>query len=205
MGPFGAKDYRVRRPPVAPYPRAVPDLLKPDLRVHASYLAAMREEPETNSYLYDGDEATLADPQAFADYLQYLTAFEREETPRPDGFVPTTTLWWVDGEEFLGRVGIRHRLTDHLLAVGGHIGYWIRPSARRQGHATAAFSAALRVAYGLGIDPALLTCDEDNIGSRRVIEGAGGRFESRIGLKRRYWVPTRDPDAAHSGRGAGAG
>ena len=38
------------------------------------------------------------------------------------------------------------------------------------GHATAMLAAALPVARSLGIDPALLTCDDDNIASRKVIE-----------------------------------
>jgi predicted acetyltransferase len=42
----------------------------------------------------------------------------------------------------------------------------------------------------LGIDPALVTCDDDNIGSIRVIENAGGELEDVRGAKRRYWVPT---------------
>ena len=32
---------------------------------------------------------------------------------------------------------VRHRLTPALSEVGGHIGYAVRPSARRRGHATA--------------------------------------------------------------------
>ena len=46
----------------------------------------------------------------------------------------------------------------------------------------------LEVCRDRGIDPVLVTCDVDNTGSRRVIEGAGGRYEdTRVG-KRRYWV-----------------
>jgi predicted acetyltransferase len=62
--------------------------------------------------------------------------------------VPATTRWWVSDDEYLGRLTIRHRLTAHLRNVGGHIGYDIRPSARRCGHATAMVAAALPVARG---------------------------------------------------------
>jgi predicted acetyltransferase len=89
-----------------------------------------------------------------------------------------------------GRVSIRHRLTDHLREIGGHIGYDIRPSARQRGHATAMFAAALPVARSLGITRALLTCDEDNIASRKVIEANGGVLEDKSSGKLRYWVPT---------------
>jgi predicted acetyltransferase len=80
------------------------------------------------------------------------------------------------------------RYHERLRRAGGHIGYWIRPSARRRGHATAAFREGLAYAHRLGIDPALVTCDEDNIGSRRIIERAGGIFDRQIGVKRLYWV-----------------
>ena len=51
--------------------------------------------------------------------------------------------------------------------------------------------AGLLVARDLGIEQALLTCDWDNVGSRTIIERAGGVLEDRRGVKLRYWVPTR--------------
>jgi predicted acetyltransferase len=111
--------------------------------------------------------------------------------PRPEGRVPQTTLWWVSGDEYLGRISIRHpdRLTAHLREIGGHIGYDIRPSARQRGHATAMLAAALPVARSLGITRALLTSDEDNLASRKVIEANGGVLEDKSSGKVRYWVP----------------
>ena len=88
------------------------------------------------------------------------------------------------------RIAIRHVLNDFLLDVGGHIGYDVRPTRRREGHATAMLRAALPWALDLGIDPALVTCDDDNVGSIRVIEACGGVLEDVRGVKRRYWVPT---------------
>ena len=104
--------------------------------------------------------------------------------------MPCTTLWWVDGETYLGRIAIRHVLNDFLLDVGGHIGYDVRPTRRREGHATAMLVGSLTWARDLGIESALVTCDDDNIGSIRVIEAAGGVLEDVRGIKRRYWVPT---------------
>jgi predicted acetyltransferase len=50
-------------------------------------------------------------------------------------------------------------------------------------------AGALPVAAGLGIDPVLITCDEVNIGSRKVITSNGGRFADQRGVKLRFWVP----------------
>jgi predicted acetyltransferase len=113
-----------------------------------------------------------------------------EGSPRPAGHVPATALWWTEGAEYLGRLAIRHRLTPRLLTIGGHIGYDVRPTARRRGHATAMLAAALPMAHELGIDLALVTCDVANIASRKVIEANGGVLEDERDGKLRFWVPT---------------
>ncbi|GLW29217.1 hypothetical protein Areg01_21570 [Actinoplanes regularis] len=131
-----------------------------------------------------------ATPEGFGAYVGRLHSQALADSPRPEGFVPSTTLWWVEDEHYLGRLAIRHRLTASLLEAGGHIGYDVRPSARRRGHATAMLRAALPVARGLGIASALVTCDLTNAASRKVIEANGGVFEDQRGEKLRFWVPT---------------
>jgi predicted acetyltransferase len=50
---------------------------------------------------------------------------------------------------------------------------------------------SLDLAAGLGVDPALVTCDDTNVASRRVIEKNGGVLEDVRDGKLRFWVPTR--------------
>ena len=140
-------------------------------------------------YLRDHASQVQTD-EAFGRFVDGVLAERLEETPRPEGFVPDTELWWVDGDEFLGRIGIRHRLTPALLELGGHV----RPSARRHGHATDMLRQALVVAHELGIDPALVTCNSDNVGSRTVIERNGGVLEDERNGKLRFWVATSHDD-----------
>ena len=112
----------------------------------------------------------------------------------PDGFVPATTLWLVDHGEFIGGVSIRHRLNEHLLKVGGHIGYDVRPSQRNKGYGSKILELALPVARGLGIDRVLVTCDATNEASRKIIEKNGGVLENsaideKSGVERlRFWI-----------------
>ena len=51
-------------------------------------------------------------------------------------------------------------------------------------------AAALPRAHAMGIDPVLVTCDVDNVASRRVIEANGGVLENELQGKLRFWVPT---------------
>lgn len=129
-------------------------------------------------------------PEEFAAYVDRLRSQALEDSPRPDGHVPSTTLWWIQGDDYLGCLAIRHRLTPYLREIGGHIGYSVRPTARRRGHATAMLRAALPVANHLGIESALVTCDVDDVASRKVIESNGGVLEDQRSGKLRCWVPT---------------
>ncbi|BCY08776.1 GNAT family N-acetyltransferase [Actinoplanes sp. L3-i22] len=172
----------------------------PTTLVHASFLAAMAEfRDEGRGAPGDPTEIgreirTLAtswtSPEGFDAYVRWLVEQAREDSPRPAGYVPATNLWLVDDTAYLGRIAIRHRLTDRLREAGGHIGYDVRPSARGRGHATWMLREALSVARGLGITSALLTCDLDNAASRTVIERNGGVLQDRYRDKWRYWVPT---------------
>jgi predicted acetyltransferase len=178
----------------------MPELTLPTTVVAESFRAAMREFQAEHRGGPDDDSMIGAEirewqprwgtPEGFAGYVAALRAQSEEETPRPAGYVPSTTWWWVDGPRYLGRLALRHRLTDRLREFGGHIGYDVRPTARRQGHATAMLRAALPRVHAMGIDPVLVTCDVTNVASRRVIEASGGVLEDERQGKLRYWVPT---------------
>ena len=113
----------------------------------------------------------------------------------PPGHVPSTFLFAFDADRIVGRVSIRHGLNADLLRIGGHIGYAVVPEFRRRGCATAMLRLALGFARDtLGLDRVLVTCDDDNAASIRVIEKNGGVFAGTIEdpslrrPKRRYWI-----------------
>lgn len=179
-------------------------LCEADPALQESYLAALTElSEEGNAHYLDlvlpperdfpgvaFTLAALADPTTFAEFCAFTRALARPEVPRPSGWTTGTYRWMVDDDTVVGRISLRHDLTPWLLEVGGHIGYAVRPSLRRQGHARTALGLMLGVAADRGLDPVLVTCDEDNLGSRRVIEANGGVLEDVRGSKLRFWVPT---------------
>jgi predicted acetyltransferase len=177
------------------HPEAVAELINPTTTLRASFLTAVAEfradrDFPTPWFVTDVDQQALVDAAGFAAYVARVLSEREPSAARPEWFVPMTTLWWVHDNLMLGRLAIRHRLTPALESAGGHIGYDVRPSARRQGHATAMLHAALPIAHALGIDPALLTCEKTNMASQRVIEHNGGQFLDARGSKFRYRVPT---------------
>ncbi len=104
-------------------------------------------------------------------------------------------LWAIINDEYVGRISIRHELNFTLrIIMGGHIGYDTRPSFRGRGIASEMLRLALPFAKELGIKEALLTCNDDNLASIRVIEKNRGELretkaQSPIGsAKRYYWI-----------------
>lgn len=76
---------------------------------------------------------------------------------------------------FAGSVGLR--VLDPKNRVGS-IGYWIRTSATGRGLATAGTRLIARFAFAkVGLRRVEIFAQEDNVGSRRVAERAGAKFE----------------------------
>lgn len=151
-------------------------LTLPDVAYQASYLEALHEFQQEGRYLHLEPAVLAAD---FATYVSQLKS--RIVQPLP-GRVPETVYWLVEEETFIGQVSLRHTLNEALRQLGGHIGYEIRPSWRRQGHGRLACQLVLVEARRLGLTRVLITCDEDNVASRRIIEANGGRFEKAVTL-----------------------
>ena len=114
----------------------------------------------------------------------------------PEGLVPATQFIYVrkDDGKIVGMLQIRHCLNDYLGKFGGHIGYSVAPSERRKGYASQMLRKALPKCRELGIGRVLITCREDNEGSRKVILANGGTYdgtvfepEEKIDLER-YWI-----------------
>lgn len=181
--------------------------IRPDARYQASYLEAADEFDGAHR---DGDgelarfdaagrqvetftRTSLADPETFRRFVAWRRADELPATPRRPGYVPCTFLWLVEGDTYLGSVALRHELDDFLLREGGQVGYSVRPSARRQGHATTALREVLEIAGQMGMGRVLITCEEGNVGSRAVIERVGGVYEDSRADMRRYWFDVPEP------------
>jgi predicted acetyltransferase len=178
----------------------MPELVSPTTDLIASYLTAMAEfraegrGGEDDHSSIGGDlrtrSSTWHTPDGFASYVADLRAEADPDHVRP-GWVPCTTWWWAHEDQFLGRIAVRHELTDRLRITGGHIGYGVRPTARRAGHATSMLRAVLPRARSLGVTPsALLTCDTTNLVSHKVIEANGGVMAEQDDGVCRFWVPT---------------
>lgn len=158
----------------------MPTLSDPTEAVYSSYLSAVGEYQAEGGYP-DFDEVKLDEARDFAAYTERLRRDPRRD---PTPHMPMMTLWWwIDGSTYIGRVSVWHDLGGGW-ADYGHLGYDIRPSMRRQGHATAMVSAARPRIHALGIDPAVVCVQRQNTASIRAIQANGAilvqRRDSRL-------------------------
>ena len=124
----------------------------------------------------------------------------KDESKLPSHYVPSYDYFAVLGDKFIGIIHIRVRLTPLLLNFGGHIGYGVNPKYWRQGYGKQILKLGLEKAKELiKEDMILVTCDDDNIGSYKIIEANGGKLENKVQneacgevfLTRRYWIKNR--------------
>lgn len=155
-----------------------------------SFKAAIAEFKEHNP---DWDFAFVYDEEKpFKGYVKMINGW-KDGLYLPKGFVRDTYMVAVINNKIVGRVSLRHKLTDALFKVNGNIGYGVVPSERRKSYAKEMLAQSLKVAKGIGLDKVLLTCDKDNIASQKTIEANGGVLDKSEDSgfdenKYRYWI-----------------
>ena len=163
-------------------------LKRPQQLYKDSYIAGVRE------YIRKARTINWHPEILAARFDEYLRVVRQGETDPLAGMVPASHFWLISGDgRYLGDVDIRHRLNDALRRFGGHIGYKIRPTERRKGYGRLICRLGINEARRRGIGDILITCDDNNIGSQKIIEGNGGILLDRIDnsrgvLTRRYWI-----------------
>jgi predicted acetyltransferase len=170
----------------------VAELILPTTRLHGAFLDCRDDwGPGLHE---DGfglsEEDDLDSPAGFAAWVH-----ERVRLTHPAG-APCpperhgSPRWIVEDGQVLGGIALRHIFDDDV----GHIGYGVRPGARRRGLASWALGEMLVEARAtLGLDRVLVPGLADNIASARTIERNGGILqgirETAHGPVRRYWIP----------------
>jgi predicted acetyltransferase len=171
------------------------ELTRPTADLFDSWAAAVAEFGDGH---VDGSglHAPVTPDRATLDALiEKSTLLADTSAELPADAVHNDLYWIADDGEVVGFLSFRHDLNDYLREVGGHIGYAVRASRRRQGYASAALRLGLERAREIGLDRVMVTCDDGNIGSFRTIEGAGGVLQDVRTMPehgdqpvRRYWI-----------------
>ena len=166
-------------------------LVKPDLS-YADEIIKYKEESLAESPIINGS-AGLDRFSSIEIWFEELNKRSCEDTV-PKGLVPSSTYLAVREKDnyIVGMIDIRHYLNEYLTQVGGHIGYGVRKTERNKGYAKQMLKLALEKCKELKIKRVLITCDEDNIASEKVILSANAKLEDIRNVdgenKKRFWI-----------------
>lgn len=168
-------------------------LLEPSIKYKKSFLESLEEyqnEEKTDMHFRNEHYNKLKKGELEKNFQTYIDKelAKAKGLGLPKEYVPDSVYWLIDDDEYVGRVNIRHTLTENLLRLGGHIGYDIRLSKRGRGYGKRILELALDKAANLGIKKVLITCNVNNIASKKIIEANGGILENREEDKLRYWI-----------------
>ena len=165
-------------------------LAEPSEKYIKSYIEAFEEYKQHNVSSYGFSDA------ATVNILEKFDNYKTERNLRPDR-VGAHFFWLVDDDKdyFIGEISIRHNLNAALEKYGGHIGYGIRFSEWNKGFGTLMLKLALIEAKKIGLSKVLVTCDDSNAASARVMEKNGfvlgdiikNNFDGKSFATRRYW------------------
>lgn len=167
-------------------------LIKPTLK-YANDIMEYRQE-----FINSGESmagcGNLRECSSAKEWIHGINIVEYEETCPKDKVCSNTYIAIrLNDDRIVGIIDFRHHINHPILSVwGGHIGFSVRPSERKKGYATEMLRQNLINCKQYGLDKVLVTCDFNNIASKKTIVSNGGIFEKEIMVDgdrmERYWI-----------------
>jgi len=150
-------------------------LIRPDLKFEKSYRGYIAELQNEERYPFPLDWEF----ETFSEIVQRCEELS-EGKNIPEGFVPSTTFWLVEGDELVGVSNLRQCLNERIRLEGGHIGLGIRPSRRGNGYGAMLLGLTIKKAHEYGISEIHIHCHKENEASVRMIRSTGSVLDSEI-------------------------
>ena len=131
--------------------------------------------------LYEHNKISLKEYNSYLnmDYDAYLKHRKDAIEGKSDGEMAGVHCYCyvlIEDGKMVGSGSIRLNPEDNeeLNTFGGHIGYGIIPSKRKQGYGSVYLHLLLKKAQEFGLKEVMVVCDERNLGSSGVIENNFG-------------------------------
>jgi len=148
-------------------------LTRPSTEFGNSYKQSLQEQANESRNI-SGIDSQIADIDTHINWLQSL------EQPRDKRHgVQQSVFWLVNGNNYIGTIIIRHKLSGRHPSIASHVYYEIRPSERENGYGKLILKLGIQEASSLNLKFLIASCDADNIPSLEIIKYSGGTLFAR--------------------------
>ena len=165
--------------------------VEPSIEILKDIQQLKDEHIKNNEITING--AVMLDQMSVEDWLAFEHSCRSKDTVQ-EGWVDAATAVAFDEDGIVGIINMRNYLNDFLRSYGGHVGYCVTPSRRGHGYAKEMLKHALEY-YRLHTNERkiMLSCDKDNIASKKTILACGGEFEKEFlhedgNVVEVYWI-----------------
>lgn len=126
---------------------------------------------------------TFRNPPTLQDQELTLELHKTVEGDPTKGWVPAYFFHMIhrDTGAYMGKIDLRIGDNENLY-YGGHIGYEVEEHFRGQRYAARSVQLLLPFAKDHGLETIGITCNPDNVASRRTCEIAGGVLQGIVDL-----------------------
>ena len=151
------------------------ELVRPSIEYKKQYEEMMNEWENFGGRLNPGALRRYSHSQKrIVPYEEWLNWIDEDQRAGQELY------FFINEQKILGAISIRPKKNASHMSTDGHIGYGIRPSERRKGYATIMLSMALLILKHYGINPVVISCDKDNVGSAKTILNNNGKLIEEV-------------------------
>lgn len=132
----------------------------------------------------DQRDFAFVDPGELSDGVVRLELIDTRAADPVRGWVPYYVfhIHCVQTGSRAGEIHLRIGNTEHIRLYGGHMAYGVRPEYRGRRFAARAIRLIIPLAIHHGMTELWITCNPENIASRRTCESAGAEFAGIVNL-----------------------
>lgn len=102
----------------------------PNKKYFESFMSAVSEFSEFGTTEHHPTSDEICNETDFLNYIKNMEDRRFGRNLKP-GYVPDTYLWMIADDKYCGQISIRHKLIPALEKFGGHVGYGVMPSERK--------------------------------------------------------------------------
>lgn len=158
----------------------------------------MEFENSDDEYKFEGtSNIRCVLSNSYEKYLERCESDKNIESINPSWSNATNYLLVDENNYIYGCSQFRHHIVGELINIGGNFAYAIRPSERGKGYGTIQLKLLIEKANEYGLDKVLLTCRENNIGSKNTIKKFIGESSTLVPslydgiMEYRYWIDVK--------------